>query len=143
MPGIKNFSTKVDVAQTSGEIIGVLARRGVRAISTLYSEDGQAEGIGFTMRTDYGDRYFELPVRTEGVWLAMKDDKGVPAQYRNRAQAEKTAWRIAKDWLEAQSALIDAGLATLDEVMMPYLSTGDGQTLYTVMRGKWMKELGA
>lgn len=143
MPGIKNFSTKISVAQTSGELIGHLARRGVRAISTIYDEDGNPQGIGFEMVTDYGPRYFELPVRVDGVWAAMKDDKGIPTQYRNRAQAERTAWRIAKDWLEAQSALIDAGLATLDEVMMPYLSTGNGETLYAVMRTKWMKEIEA
>lgn len=140
MPGIKNYSTEISVAKTTGEIIGHLSRRGVRAISTLYDEEGRPEGIGFEMQTEYGRRYFELPVRTEGVFQAMKTNTTVPAKYRTREQAERVAWRIAQDWLEAQSALIDAGLATLDEVMLPYLVTGDGgQTMYQVYRGRQLE----
>jgi len=135
MPGIKNYSTEISVAKTTGEIIGHLSRRGVRSISTLYDDEGNPEGIGFEMQTDYGRRFFELPVRTDGVFQAMKSNTTVPAKYRTREQAERTAWRIAQDWLEAQSALIDAGLATLDEVMFPYMVGGkDNQSMYQLFR---------
>jgi hypothetical protein len=131
---IMNYTTSVDVSKTMGEIQGALARRGVTRISTMFDDNGVAAGIGFTMKTDFGPRDFELPVRTEGVLAAMKADAKVPRSQCNPQQAAKVAWRIAKDWLEAQSALIDAQLATLDEVMLPYLVDTNGQTLYTAWR---------
>lgn len=131
---IKNFTTEITVEKTMGEIQGHLARRGVTRISTLFDEDGVASGIAFTMRTDYGDREFELPVRTAGVLAAMKSDTKVPRSKVTSAQAARVAWRIAKDWLEAQAALIDAELASLDEVMLPYMIDERGRTAYSVFR---------
>lgn len=131
---IMNYTTSIAVEKTMGEIQGALARRGVTRISTLYSDDGIAEGIAFTMKTDYGFRDFELPVRTSGVLAALTADKSVKPAQRTPEQAARVAWRIAKDWLEAQSALIDAQLATLDEVMLPYLVDGRGRTMYSLYR---------
>lgn len=129
---ILNYTTSIAVEKTMGEITGALARRGVTRISTLFDENGVAAGLGFTMKTDYGYRDFELPVRTEGVLSAMKSDSKVSKSQCTPEQAARVAWRIAKDWLEAQSALIDAQLAKLDEVMMPYMIDSKGQTMYSI-----------
>ena len=132
---IMNYTTSIEVSKTMGEIQAALARRGVTRISTMFDENGVAAGIGFTMKTDFGQRDFELPVRTDGVLAAMKADTKVSRSQCHPQQAARVAWRIAKDWLEAQSALIDAQLATLDEVMLPYLIDGkSGQTLYMAWR---------
>lgn len=120
---IKDYSTTIDAARTAGEITAALARRGVSRISTLFDDDGQAAGLAFTMRTEFGPRDFELPVRVDGVHAALLRDK-VAAKYQTPEHARKVAWRIAKDWLDAQVALIDAQLASLDEVLMPYMVTG-------------------
>jgi hypothetical protein len=46
-------------------------------------------------------------------------------------QARRTAWRVTKAWLESQLALIQSGMADLQEVMLPYTVQGkDGSTLY-------------
>lgn len=131
---IKDYSTTINVEKTSGEIHGILARRGVQRISTIYDDDGRAAGLAFTMKTDYGLRDFELPVKAAGVLAAFERDPKVPRASRNPEQAARTAWRIAKDWLEAQAALIDASLATLDEVMLPYMVGDRGQTFYALYR---------
>lgn len=131
---ILNYTTEIAVGKTMGEIQTALARRGVQRISTLFDEDGVPAGLAFTMKTDYGIREFELPVRTDGVLAAMKRDTKVPKAKQTAEQAARVAWRIAKDWLEAQSALIDAGLASLDEVMMPYLLVAPDRTAYVDMR---------
>lgn len=138
---ILNYTTKVPVSQSMGEVIGALTRRGVTRISTVFDSEGAPAGIGFSMKTDYGHRDFELPVRVEGVLRAMTADKQVPRTQCNTAQAARVAWRIAKDWLAAQAALIDAELASLDEVMLPYMVNAKGQTAYSIMRAGAMKEL--
>lgn len=137
---ILNYTTSIEVPKTMAEIQTALARRGVTRISTLYDDAGLAAGLAFTMKTDYGLRDFELPVRTDGVLAAMKNDPKITRSACTPAQAARVAWRIAKDWLEAQSALIDAQLATLDEVMMPYMvASYDGDraiTMYGAFRDK-------
>lgn len=131
---ILNYTTTVPVEKSMGEVIGALTRRGVTRISSTFGEDGSPSGIAFTMTTDYGPREFELPVRVEGVLRAMLADKSVARTKANPEQAARVAWRIAKDWLAAQSALIDADLASLDEVMMPYMVGAKGQTMYSLYR---------
>lgn len=133
---ILNYTTTIDVGKTAGEIQTALARRGVQRISTLFDDDGVPAGLAFTMKTDYGVRDFELPVRTAGVLAAMKQDPKVPSAKCTPDQAARVAWRIAKDWLEAQAALIDADLATLDEVMLPYMLDQRGRTVYEFVRSQ-------
>lgn len=135
---ILNYTTEIAVGKTMGEIQTALARRGVQRISTLFDDDGTPAGLGFTMKTEYGVQEFELPVRTAGVLAAMKRDPKVPASKCTPEQAARVAWRIAKDWLEAQAALIDAELATLDEVMMPYMLVAPDRTAYVDMRQRFI-----
>lgn len=130
---IMNYTTTIAVSKTVGEVQATLARRGVSRISTLYNAEGNASGLGFEMLTDYGPREFELPVRTDAVLAALKRDL-TPAK-ATKEQAARVAWRIAKDWLEAQAALIDAGMAQLDEVMLPYMLGDDRRPVYEVFRG--------
>lgn len=48
---------------------------------------------------------------------------------------ERVAWRIVKDWVEAQMALIESGLAELPEVFLPYAVKPDGRTVYDEFKG--------
>ena len=139
---ILNYTTSIAVEKSMGEVTAALARRGVTRISTLFDDNGRPRGLGFTMKTDYGIAEFELPVRTEGVLKAMTKDSKVPRSSCTPAQAARVAWRIAKDWLEAQVALIDAELASLDEVMMPYMiGNVKGETVYQIVVEQRMKAL--
>jgi len=139
---IMNYTTEVSVSKSMGEVIGALTRRGVTRISTLFDDESVPSGIAFTMKTEYGTREFELPVRTEGVLRAMTADPKIARSKCNPDQAARVAWRIAKDWLEAQAALIDAELATLDEVMVPYMiADSDGRTVYDLVRAEGLKAL--
>lgn len=139
-----NYSTEVKVEASMGEVIGALTRRGVTRISTMFADDGTPEGIAFTMKTEYGPREFELPVRTAGVLKVLAEQHKTNSRVKDTPeQAARVSWRIAKDWLEAQSALIDAGLASLDEVMLPYMLDNKGRTVYDVIKADGMKQLKA
>ncbi len=46
--------------------------------------------------------------------------------------------RLIKEWVEVQVSMIDAGLATLDEVFFPYQRAVDGRTLYEVYAERQM-----
>jgi len=76
-----------------------------------------------------GPRTFVLPVNSGRVEAVLKRDKA-PARYSTPEHAERVAWRIVKDWVEAQLAIIRTEMVTLDQVMLPYMRGEDGQTVY-------------
>lgn len=133
---IMNYTTEIAVEKTTGQIIKALSRRGVTRISTVFDDDGSIAGLAFTMNTDHGVADFALPINVDGVLAAMQKDPKVPRSKQTREQAARVAWRIAQDWLEAQAALIDAELATLDQVMLPYMVDSKGKTIYEIVRSQ-------
>ena len=52
----------------------------------------------------------------------------------SQEQAARVAWRCLKSWVEAQMALIQIGMATMDQVFLPYVLNDEGKTLYEVAR---------
>lgn len=124
--GILNYSSTVKSDKTAGEVVTILARHGASSVITTYA-DGVPTGVGFQIATDHGPRDYQLPVNVEGVEAAIKAQikkRMIPPRYAGRDQAERTAWRIVKDWIAAQLAVIEAGQAKLDEVMLPYMLVG-------------------
>lgn len=139
---IDGYTTKIDAAQTVGEIGALLAKFGARRIMTEYGDGGRPTGVTFEIPTDTGDATFALPVRVAGVQATLERDKVQP-QYRTMEHAEKVAWRIALVWLRAQLALIDTKMVSLDEVMFPWMVGGGGQTLHAVYRERGLRALGS
>lgn len=128
---IKNYTSKVGVYESLGEIQGALAAHGARQIMVEYDGDGKVMALAFSIDSPMGRRAFSLPANVEGVRAVMakqgvKDING---------QAERTAWRNVRDWVLAQMAIIEAGMAQMDEVFLPYLTNGNGQTLYQLYQG--------
>lgn len=133
-----NYSTKIAAARTAGECQDILARAGADEVSVRY-RDGRPCGLGFTLNTPHGRRLFTLPVDADSMRrvLAREDAEGKlkagtrPAGgWSSPEHAERVAWRVVKDWLEAQLALINAQMASLTQVMLPYLLVDPEQTLY-------------
>lgn len=132
-----NYTTKIAVGQSVGEVQQLLAGHGARQIAMDY-DDGRPCGVSFTLHTPHGIAVFTLPVDVEAMQrlLAAKNragdlrDHGKRADRDSRAQAERVAWRVIKDWLAAQMTLVDAQMVQLDEVMLPYLAVEQGRTLY-------------
>ena len=60
--------------------------------------------------------------------LAMR--KAIERRYRSQEQALRVSWRIIKTWVEAQMAIVETKMVTLDQVFLPYVVTDSGQTLY-------------
>ena len=72
---------------------------------------------------------FRLPCDWKPVLDILENDKKVPRYKVTREQAVSTAWRIVKDWVEAQMALVETRMATTQEVFLPYAIMPDGHTL--------------
>lgn len=127
---IKNYSSKVDVYTSLGEIQGALAKGGARKIMIDYDETGDPIGLTFGLLVEGQILGFQLPANIDGVLAAFKREKIKV----DREQAKRTAWRNIRDWVLAQMAFVEAGNVQADEVFLPYLTDGHGTTLYTAFR---------
>lgn len=123
---IKNYTTKIDVFESIGEIQKALAKNGARKIMVDYDDNGRPCGVTFGLQTGQGNMLFQLPANSTGVMAAFQRQK----LKLSAEQAERTAWRNIRDWVLAQMAFVEAGNVQADEVFLPYLTDGMGRTLY-------------
>jgi len=131
---ILNYTTQVDSGRTLSQIQTILAKAGARGVSIMFDERGEAEALSFAVEVGSTMLNFRLPSRWQGVHAALKRD-GVAPRYLTEKHARRVAWRIVKDWTEAQMALIEAGLAELPEVFLPYALDGrTGQTFFETFK---------
>jgi hypothetical protein len=102
-------------------------------------EEGYATAISFKMKINGQDVGFRLPCDWKPVYEAMYKDKRSYSSYdsrfasqqsQRRAQAVRTAWRIVKDWIEAQLAIIETRMVKTEQVFLPYAIMRDNKTLY-------------
>lgn len=133
MPSLLNYSTKVEAGRTAAEILGILARIGASRSSITYGPDQVPIGLEFVLTTDTGDMVFRLPSRVDGVYRILYDDWSngkISGSFATRRHADRVAWRILKDWVEAQLALIQTRMVQPIEVFLPYALNGSGVTFF-------------
>lgn len=149
---ILNYSTQVPPERTVGEITSLLVRKGAKSITSDFHEDGRVKAVSFIMLVGGLPTRFLLPVNVSGVARVMLRDKPHKPSHRisrgayekkTEQQAEWVAWRILKDWVEAQMALIESGQAEAAQVFMPYATAQDGRTMYELFVENNVKQLGA
>jgi hypothetical protein len=126
--------------KTVSEIVGLLVRKGARSVTQDYMEDGRVRAVTFIMVVEGMPTQFRLPVNIDGVAGALLKDKPYNNsrhrlsrdQYtlKMRQRAEWVSWRILKDWVEAQMALIESGQAEAAQVFLPYVVEQSGRTIY-------------
>lgn len=134
---ILNYTTSIDCEKTISEIQKCLVKHGATKIVTDYT-DKIPSAVTFCLPMNDNLIAFSLPANYEGVLNAMKRDSKVPNRLCTKEQALRVSWRIIKDWVEAQLAIVEAKLADMAEVFLPYAVTKQGNTLYKEIKGNGM-----
>lgn len=127
---IMNYTTKVDVFATLGEIQGQLVKHGARKIMQDYDDSGHITSLSFLIDTPNGPRGIRLPANVDAVWAVLTKQK----VKCDRDQAERVAWRIVKDWVAAQMAILESEMVQMDEIFLSYMLNDNGQTLFQCYR---------
>jgi hypothetical protein len=144
---IKNYTTQIDEHKTVAEIQSLLARKGASNIQIQY-ENFRPQAIAFTIKVGEMFFPFRLPCNFPGVLNAManqyKDnwtarEKLKDAKFQERSR--RVAWRIVKDWIDAQLAFVEAGNAQMAEVFFPYQINQEGQTAFQVFMEQQQRAL--
>lgn len=132
---ILNYTTKVDVYTTLGQIQGQLVKHGARKIMQDYDDAGHVMALTFCIETPAGPRGIRLPANVEAVHTVLIRQK----VKCDKDQAERVAWRIIKDWVEAQMAILESEMVQMDEIFLPYMVNNSGQTLFDVYRSNQLR----
>lgn len=133
------YTSEIAPEKTIAEITKCLARHGASAIMTDYDKGtGKVTGLAFKMLLGDKSLNFRLPYEWQSVYVILTsglkfnsrdEERNVQRKKRYREQAERTSWRIVKEWVDAQMALVEAKMITAPQVFLPYAVMRDGKTL--------------
>lgn len=129
---ILNYTTTIDAFKTVSEIEYILMKHGAKSIMKNY-EDGTVTGLSFLIDTGAQQIPVRLPAKVDGCLKVLRKEKKDNPRKQikdTREQAERVAWRILKDWVEVQMALLDIEMVRFEEIFLPYIETDTGQTVY-------------
>ena len=138
---ILNYTTSIKTEKTVSEIQKRLAAAKAQAVLSEYDDNGITVAMSFKIRTSTGTATFRLPANIEGVYQALKRNRKVPNRLKTYEQASRVSWRILKDWIEAQLAIVEAEMVDMVEVFLPYVQDESGQTLYEAIKSGGFKQI--
>lgn len=138
---ILNYSTSVPATKSAYEIQEKLARAGAKEIRIEY-QGGEVAAMAFSISTKWGLVAYRLPANVDGVHAAIVRAKSrAGAGKWKRERSRDIAWRILKDWIEAQLAFVQVEMAEVAEVFLPYTVCADGRSAYQLFRDSGIKAL--
>ncbi|GAI93916.1 unnamed protein product, partial [marine sediment metagenome] len=101
-----------------------------------YDDRGRITALAFKVRMPNRDLPIRLPIdaaATLRVLQRQADNREIPARYAKEEHAYRVAWRIIKDWVEAQMSLLQTEMVRMEQIFLPYVITPGGKTVYQVM----------
>lgn len=134
-----DYTTSVPVSRTVAQVQAKLVERGARAVTLKYDNRGRIEALAFEVSTPNGQIPIRLPVDTLATLKVLRKQAAnheIPPRYANEEHAYRVAWRIIKDWVEAQMSLLETEMVRMEQIFLPYIITKSGQTVYQVMAEK-------
>ena len=135
---ILNYTTTIDAFKTVSEIEYILVKHKAKSVMKNY-EGESISGLSFLVDTGAVQVPIRLPVKVDECLEVLKREKKNSPKSNikaTREQAERVAWRILKDWVEAQMALLDIEMVRLEEIFLPYIEIRNGQTIYEQLEKK-------
>lgn len=134
---ILNYTTTVDAFKTVSEIEYILMKHGAKSIMKNY-ENESVTGLSFLIDTGGRQIPVRLPAKVDDCLAVLHKEKRENPRKQikdTREQAERVAWRILKDWVEAQMALLDIEMVRFEEIFLPYIEV-QGQTVFEKLEEK-------
>ena len=138
---IKNYTSDKPIDRIFAELQQTLGTHGAKQISYDYGDDGKVQGVHFVIKVSGRFIPIKLPARVEKAQAVLKKqwEEGLISHKRGKEntygydQAYRVAWRNILDWVQAQMALLEIGMAKMEEVFLPYMLDRQGNTFYERM----------
>jgi hypothetical protein len=123
-----NCTTTIPAHKTVAEIQQMLAKAGANAILSEYDDQGYIVALIFKMRIDGNDLGFRLPTDWRPVQNVLTEQRRRNSHIKtDQQQAVNVAWRVTKDWVDAQLAIIQSRMIRPHQVFLPYMEAYSGR----------------
>jgi hypothetical protein len=109
--------------------LGQRAKSACACSGIVNQKEELVTAISFQIELEGRKMGFRLPCDWRPVLEILKRDAKVERRYCDQPHAVRVSWRIVKDWVEAQMALVEKKMATTQEVFLPYAVMKNGLTL--------------
>lgn len=129
---LKNYTTKVHANRSVQEIQEMLIKAGASGVLMEYEQGtGRIAGISFQIQIEGKKLGFKLPLQWKEAQkvLAIEENK----RAWDDDYVYRVAWRILRDWVDVQCALITIKQVQLQQVFLPYAIQKNGNTVYENM----------
>ena len=135
---LKNYTSNVPVSQTISEIEKILIDCGVQGITKAYHTNGDVVAVIFHIEVEGSSMTVRLPADKDKAQDALWNDYEESHPRKNLStrktrddfaqQAERTAWRLQKNWVEVQMSFIQMKQADFQQVFLPYIFDARSKT---------------
>lgn len=126
---LKNYTTRVPADRSVQEIQTMLQKHGASGVLTEYEKNtGRIAGLAFQMEIGEQKVGFKLPLNWRAAKEVMKKEGNSRAY--DDDYCYRVAWRILRDWVDVQMALVEIEMAQMQQIFLPYLVQKGGKTLY-------------
>lgn len=127
---LKNYTTQVPADRSANEIQTALVKHGADGVLFEY-EQGTGRIAALKFKIQIGDKSvgFSLPNRWRAVGQCLAR-QGIRRARNDEDYVYRVSWRILRDWVMAQMALIEVEMVELEQIFLPYAVTPSGKTFY-------------
>lgn len=141
-----NYTTKISVVTSVGEIMAMLVASKAQAVTQHSDGAGNVTALEFSIVTTHGQMGFRIPANPAPVVATLKRQalaRKIPKRFVNDvAQARRVSWRIVRQWVEAQLAIIELDMVKFEQVFLPYaIDPRSGETIYEMLCAKKFQHL--
>lgn len=126
---IKNYSTSIGFNRTISEIEKILGNYDCTQISKVL-EDGDPVALYFTIPFKGHPINYKMPTRWKRVHKILQNTKQCSKRQKSERHAKNVAWRNIKDWIDSQTALMEAEMVEIQQIFLPFMVDQQDQTVY-------------
>lgn len=129
---IKNYTTKVPANRSIQEIQDSLVKHGASGVLLEYEKGtGRIEALKFKIEIKGETIPFRLPTGWRQFQKVLRQQQPRERKWLDEDACYRVAWRVLRDWVMSQMALIETEMVKTEQVFLPYAITQDGvSTLY-------------
>ena len=125
---LKNYTTKVPANRSVQEIQEMLQKHGATGVLIEY-EKGTGIIASLSFKIDLKDKLiaFRLPLK----WREAREvliSQGIKRAKIDEDYVYRVSWRIMRNWVDIQMAIIELEMVKIEQVFLPYAIGKNGKT---------------
>ena len=122
-------------SKTVGAIQSLRGKRKAKEVLRRYT-DGLRSALIVSIEIGGETVRDSLPCRWQAIHKILQREAR-ESRHKTESHAVNVGWRVIKDWIEAQLALIDTGMLDIGEVVLPYHLIDTESTVYDRAKIAW------